>query len=86
MGKKAMGQQFGDRSIEIELSVAKVIAVKQTAAPVRDPDIQTARIFGEGSIVFEKAAMPGLEGVIVARRDKSQHLLEMVEIVAGGEL
>jgi hypothetical protein len=71
MREKLMCEQFGDRGIEIDFRIPQVIPVEEPAAPVRDPDIQTTGTFGEGAIAFEEVAVPVLQSVIVAGRDKS---------------
>ena len=85
MREKLMCEQFGDRGIEIDFLIPQMIPVEEPAAPVRDPDIQTTGTFGEGAIACEEVAVAVLESVIVAGRDKGQHLLEMIEVVACGE-
>lgn len=52
---------------------------------VHHADIEAAGIEAEALKVFSKGEVFRFEGVLVARQDKIQHFLKVIEVVAGLE-
>ena len=67
----------------VDFFVAQVVANKNMTLAVHHADIEAAGIEAEAPKAVSKREVFRFEGVLVARQDKIQHFLEVIEVVAG---
>jgi hypothetical protein len=73
-------QGFGNG---LDFFIAERFAGKDAALPVREPDIEALSIGGKGPEIVDKALMFTLQKIIHFSPEESQHLVKMIEIIAG---